>query len=293
MDLAPFIEEVKKQKLKVEGIVVNQGEEGVSHRFISEARRNVYSVSKSFTSIAIGMAVDEGKLKLSDLVTDFFPHEGNSANPDSDKRWNSLTLENLLTMTMGHAEFCRPQSVKEALSYELEWNPGNRFFYDNTSTFLASAMFTNATGRKVLDCLTEKLFGPLDIPEPYWPESKDGYTIGATGLELNTSEMALFGSFLLRRGNWKGKQLVSSSWIEGATRTQVPTRPDQSKPDYDLGYGYQFWTCRHGAFRCDGKDGQFIIVLPALDAVIAINSEEENMKNILWAVWDYVLPGLR
>jgi CubicO group peptidase (beta-lactamase class C family) len=182
--------------------------------------------------------------------------------------------------------------VEEALLHTLDLKPGERFFYDNACTFLASAMVTRAMGRTVKDLLVERLFGPLGIPDPVWEESDDGHTIGATGLELSTSSLARFGRFLLQRGNWEGTQLVSSAWIDGATRTQVPTVPSQSDPDYDLGYGYQFWTCRHGAYRCDGKDGQFVVILPALDAVVTVNSDEENMKPILYALWDHVLPRL-
>jgi CubicO group peptidase (beta-lactamase class C family) len=293
MNIKPFIEAVERQKLKVEGVIVFQGgSETARYRRIPEQKRNVFSVSKSFSSIAVGMAIDDGKLKLSDRVTRFFPRE-NSGNVEQDKRWDALTLEHLLTMNMGHSEFTRPRSVKEALSYELARDPGTFFLYDNTCTFLASAMLTKATGLKLRDFLLERLFRPLGFVDPGWEESDDGYTLGATALQLTTSEMALFGQFLLQRGNWKGKQLVSASWIDRATRTQVPTRPEQDKPDYDLGYGYQFWTCRHGAYRCDGKDGQFVVVLPAIDAVVTVNSDEENMKPILWTVWDYILPALQ
>ena len=293
MDLQPFVKGIEKQKLRVEGIIVSQrGREIARYRWAPELRKNIFSVSKSFTSIAVGMAIDEGKIALQDRVTSVFPRKKTPANPDQDKRWDALTLEHLLTMNMGHPEFTRPRSVEEALAYELTRDPGSYFLYDNTCTFLASAMLTRATGLKVRDYLLDRLFRPLGIPDPEWQESGDGYTIGASGLELTTSEMALFGNFLLRRGNWEGKQLVSAAWIDGATRTQVPTRPEQEKSDYDLGYGYQFWTCRHGAYRCDGKDGQFIVVLPALDAVVTINSDEEHMKPILWAVWEHILPRL-
>jgi len=287
MDLKPFIEEIERQKLKVEGVkVVQKGIDIVSHRWIPEYRRNVFSISKSFASIAVGMAIDEGKLRLSDRVTGVFKRD------EPCSRWDSLTLEQLLTMNMGHAEFTRPASVKEALSYELTRDPGTAFLYDNTCTFLASAMLSEATGQKMKDYLSDRLFHPLRISDPPWNESDDGYTVGATGLFLTTSEMATFGSFLLQRGNWEGKQLVSAAWIDAATRTQVPTSL-QKKPDYNLGYGYQFWTCRHGAFRCDGRDGQFVVVLPALNAVVAINSDEKNPEPILWAVWDCILPALQ
>ena len=287
MDLKPFVEEVEKQKLNVEGVIVfQQGKEPTIHRWIPEIRRNIFSVSKNFTSIAIGMAIEEGKLGLNDRVSQVFKREA------ADSRWDSLTLKHLLTMTMGHPEFTRPSSVKEALSYQLTRDPGTFFLYDNTCSFLASAMLTEAVGLKLRDYLLDKLFRPLGIPDPEWPESEDGYTIGATALMLNTSEMALFGKFLLQRGKWEGKQLVPAAWIDGATRTQVPTQPSCSEADNDLGYGYQFWTSRHGAYRCDGRDGQLIIVFPGLDAVVTINSDEEKAKLILWAVWDHILPQL-
>jgi CubicO group peptidase (beta-lactamase class C family) len=287
MDLRGYIDAVEKQKLNVEGVIVMQGGKKIAcHRWIPETPRNVFSVSKSFTSIAAGMAVDDGKLRLGDRVIDAFPRQGAGA------RLASLTLEHLLTMTRGYREFCRPDSVDEALSQELCRDPGSAFLYDNACTFLVSAMITKATGLKVRDMLIERLFRPLGIPDPVWPESTDGYTVGATALELTTSSLAVFGQFLLRRGNWEGRQLVSAPWIDGATRTQVPTRNVSDTPDADIGYGYQFWTCRHGAYRADGKDGQFVVVLPGLEAVIAVNSNEEKPMPILWALWDHILPRL-
>ncbi|MCL2832303.1 MAG: beta-lactamase family protein [Treponema sp.] len=287
MDLQQYFSHIEKMGLNVEGVVVYlHGKEIARQRRIPEKPKNVWSVSKSFTSIAIGMAIDEGRLKLSDSVTKILDRE----NPDA--RWKALTLEHLLTMTMGHPEYSRPDNIDEIFLFEITRDPGTYFLYDSACTLLASAMLTRTTGLKVRDYLLDRLFRRLGIKDPVWEESRDGYTAGAVGLEITTTDMAVFGQFLLQRGNWKGKQLVSSAWIEAATRTQVPTMPAQDKADYDLGYGYQFWTCRHGAFRCDGKNGQFIIVLPSLDAVIAINSDEENMKPILWAVWDYFLPEL-
>ena len=288
MDLEPFVEAIETQRLKVEALIVYQKHRGgACYQWVRKGRRNVFSVSKSVVSIAVGMAIDEGKLRLSDKVTQVFPRE--KPNP----RWDSLTLEHLLTMNMGHGEYSRPRNVKEALSYELIQDPGISFCYDNTCTFLASAMLTKVTGQKLRDYLLDRLFRPLGIALPEWEETDDGYTKGWTGLALTTSEMAVFGRFLLQRGNWDGKQLVSAAWIDAATRAQVPTRPDQNKPDYDLGYGYHFWICRHGAFRCDGKNGQYIVVFPGLDAVVAINSDDEREKPILWAVWDHILPRLK
>ena len=288
MNLTPFINGVEKQGLNLEGVIVYQrGGERAQHRWTPERPRATYSVSKSFAAVAVGMAIGEGRLRLSDRVTQTLTRQ------KSDPRWDSLTLEHLLTMTMGHAKFARPRSLEEALSYELAEDPGTCFIYDNTCTFLISAMLTKITGQTLRDYLLDRLFRPLGIPDPEWMQSEDGYSVGATGLMLATSDLALFGQFLLQRGNWKGQQLVSAAWIDGATRTQFPTHLVHSKPDSDVGYGYQFWTCRHGAYRCDGKDGQYIIVFPALDAVVTINANEENQQPILWAVWDYILPQLQ
>jgi len=293
--IAPFIEAVEKQKLNVEGIVVlRHGREAlepelVRHRWAPETRRNVRSIAKSFTSIAIGMAIDEGILKLSDKLTQFFSID-TQLRPLQKSRWEAVTLENLLTMTLGHDKLSRPKNLEEAFSYELTHDPGSVFCYDNTSAILASAMLTKASGLKLRDYLLTRLFLPQGIPAPEWLEISDGFTNGATGLFLTTSEMAIFGQFLLQRGSWEGKQLVSPAWIDAATKMQVCV--SRKADDYTLGYGYYFWIGEDGTYRCDGSGGHFIIVLPALDAVIAINSDEENMGGILKAVWDYLIPEI-
>jgi CubicO group peptidase (beta-lactamase class C family) len=232
------------------------------------------------------MAADRGKLSLSDSVAAAFPDLVRKPG----KRLAALTLGHLLTMSRGYKAFSRPVTVAEALAQPLTYQPGEYFVYDNGSTFLASAMFTRAMGKTVRDFLLDALFRPLGIPDPVWPESPDGHTVGATGIELTTSDLARFGQFLLQRGQWRGKQLVSPDWIDNAGRPQINTR--SRRPDSDLGYGCGFWPCRHGAYRADGKDGQFVIVLPRQDAVAAINSNEPKPSPILYAVWDEILPLL-
>jgi CubicO group peptidase (beta-lactamase class C family) len=288
MNIKPYVEGINRLALKVEGVVVLQhGEEIARYRWIPEAPRPVHSVSKSFTSLAVGMAIDEGKLSLKDRVLDAFP----GRVPDPSPRLSALTLEHLLTMSRGHPEYSRPAGVDEALAQPLTADPGTRFVYDNGSTFLASAMVTAATGQTVRDFLADRLFAPMDIPDPVWKESADGHSLGATGLELSAESLARFGQLLLWRGDWLGKRLVSASWIDTATRPHITTKTLKNA-DYDLGYGYCFWNCRHGAYRADGKDGQYVVVLPGEDAVVAIVSDEPNMFPILYAVWDHILPEL-
>jgi CubicO group peptidase (beta-lactamase class C family) len=286
MNIDTYVEAVNRQNLNVEGIIVlRHGRRIAEYRRIPEAPRPVYSVSKSFLSIAVGMVIENGKLSLKDRVIDIFPDLISNPEP----RLKMLNLEHLLTMSRGYPQFTRPKNLAESLAQPLSNDPGSRFVYDSTSSFLASAMVTRVTGLKVRDLLVKRLFEPLDIPAPFWTETEDGYTTGSAGLEVSTGSLAAFGQFLLRRGSWKGRQLVSAAWIDGATRAQITTK-DNPHADHDLGYGYQFWMCRYGAYRCDGKAGQYVIVLPRHDAVIAINSEEDNAKPVLYAVWDTLLP---
>ena len=282
-----FVGEIERQGLNCEGVVVfRHGEKAAEHRWVPEKPTNSFSVSKSFVSIAVGMAVDRQRLSTDMRMADVF---GDLAEKPG-KRLASLTLGHLLTMTRGHAGFSRPGTVADALSQPLSYRPGTRFVYDNGSTFLATAMFTRVMGTTVRDFLLDALFGPLGIAAPEWPQSRDGHTMGATGLALTTSDLAVFGRFLLGRGRWQGEQLVSPGWIDCATRPHV--RTGSRKPDSDLGYGYCFWPCRHGAYRADGKNGQFLVVLPRQDAVVAINSNEPRHAPILDAVWSGILPLL-
>jgi CubicO group peptidase (beta-lactamase class C family) len=289
MDLSSYIHEIDRRKLGVEGIIVLQhGRKIAEHRWIPEAPRPIHSISKSFTSIAVGMAIDDGKLSIHNRVTDLLA--GMIADPSD--RLKRLTLEHLLTMRRGYKEFSRPMSAAEALAQPLDREPGTFFTYDNGCTSLASVMVTAATGLKVRDLLIDRLFRPLEIPDPLWKESDDGYTLSATGLEITTSDLAKFGQFLLQRGNWQGKQLAPAAWIDEASRVQTPTTDTESAEDWNLGYGYFFWNSRHGAFRGDGIQGQYIIVIRDKDAVVAINSDEKRMRAILYAVWDHILPQL-
>jgi CubicO group peptidase (beta-lactamase class C family) len=288
MDIAGFVRRIERDRLQCEGVVVLRGGEQIArHRWIPEAPRNSFSVSKSFTAIAIGMAIERGKLALSSRVLDAFP----DLVREPDQRLSALTLEHLLTMTRGHAVFSRPLTAAAALEQELSFEPGSRFVYDNGSTLLASAMFTRAMGQRVRDFLVTALFEPLGIPGPEWTESADGHSLGATGLFLDTASLARFGQLLLQRGRWGNEQLVPARWIDRAGRAQVSTGENQ-RPDWDLGYGYGFWPSRHGAYRADGKDGQFLVVLPGQDAVVAVNSDEERHYPVLYAIWDEILPLL-
>jgi len=160
-------------------------------------------------------------------------------------------------------------------------------------TYMQSAIVQQVTGQTVLDYLTPRLFEPLGIRKPTWDASPQDISIGGYGLYLRTEDIAKFGQLYLQHGQWGGRQLIPADWIAQATRKQVDNAqaPSGGNPDWRQGYGFQFWQCRHSAYRGDGKDGQFCIVLPDQDAVIAITAKTRNMQQQLDLVWKYLLPA--
>jgi CubicO group peptidase (beta-lactamase class C family) len=172
----------------------------------------------------------------------------------------------------------------------VPFKPGTHFQYNTPATHMLSAIVRKVTGETVLEYLRPRLFEPLGIENPEWPSSPQGNTLGGYGLKIRTEDVAKFGQLYLEKGQWNGKQLVSADWIAQATAKQVSNGSDPGK-DWDQGYGFQFWRCRYGAYRGDGKDGQFCVVLPEQDAVIAITADTRDMQAELNVVWEYLLPA--
>jgi hypothetical protein len=157
---------------------------------------------------------------------------------------------------------------------------------------MLSAMVQKAVGMPVLEYLRPRLFEPLGIENPVWTSSPQGITIGGYGLHIRTEDIARFGQLYLQKGQWKGRGLLPRAWVDAATSRQVS---NGSKPesDWEQGYGYQFWRSRHGAYRGDGAFGQFCIVMPEQDAVVAITSGVKDMQSVMNLVWDQLLPALQ
>jgi CubicO group peptidase (beta-lactamase class C family) len=157
---------------------------------------------------------------------------------------------------------------------------------------MLSAIVRKVTGETVLDYLKPRLFEPLGIENPVWGTSPQGNTLGGWGLYIRTEDIAKFGQLYLQHGSWHGKQLVPASWVAQATAKQVSNGSDPTK-DWDQGYGFQFWECRHGAYRGDGANGQFCIVMPEQDSVVAITADTRDMQAELNVVWDKLLPAIQ
>lgn len=257
----------------------------------------LWSLSKSFTSTAVGFAIAEGKLALTDRVVDLLPAEAPAIISD---RLARLTVRHLLTMSTGHATESLPEDdrateprwAQHILAQPLEFEPGTHFQYNSGASYLLSAIVQSKTGTTLLEYLEPRLFAPLGIDSPTWRTSPQGINCGGWGLQARTEDVAKFGQFYLQRGRWNGAQLLPSDWVDEATRGQVSNGDPDEANDWTQGYGYQFWQCRNGAYRGDGKLGQFCVVMPAQDAVVALTGNLEDMAEELNLVWKHILPAL-
>jgi len=259
----------------------------------AETRHQLYSLSKSFTSTAVGMAIADGKLGPDDEVLKLFPGDA-PANPSANLK--SMRISDLLRMNTGH-QTEPPRKADEAwtksfLAHPVPFKPGSHFQYNTTATYMLSAALQKATGQTLLEYLKPKLFDPLGIENPTWETSPQGISTGGYGLSVRTEDIAKFGQLYLQKGRWQGKQLLSAAWVEEASARQT-SNGSNPKSDWDQGYGYQFWRSRHGAYRGDGAFGQYCIVLPEQDAVIAITAGVKDMQAVLNLVWDTLLPAFK
>lgn len=251
----------------------------------------LWSLSKSFTSTAVGLAVAEGKVSIDDPVLKFFPDD---APQDPSPHLKAMRVRDLLTMNTGHQDELnwREQAdwAKAFLAHPVPHKPGTHFRYNTPATYMQSAIVQKVTGETVVDYLTPRLFEPLGIEKPKWDASPQGISIGGYGLYLRTEDIAKFGQLYLQQGKWHDKQVIPAEWIAQATSKQVANGSNPGS-DWEQGYGFQFWRCRHGAYRGDGKDGQFCVVLPEQDAVIVMTANARDMQAMLNIAWDKLLPA--
>ena len=270
--------------------------EGYWAPYNSESPHMLFSLSKSFTSSAIGIAQDESLLSINDHVLSFFPEAAlDSVSPNL----KAMRIRDLLRMNTGHDQDATGRMrlgdktwVENFLSLPVEHKPGTHFVYNTAATYMLSAIIQKASGEMLLEYLTPRLFNPLGISNPTWEVGPDGINTGGWGLKIRTKDIASFGQLYLQKGVWEGKQLISDQWIDEATSLQTSngSNPDS---DWEQGYGYQFWRCRNNIYRGDGAFGQYCIVMPQYDAVIAINSGTNDMQAIMNLVWDHLLPAFQ
>lgn len=266
--------------------------------YTAEDPHMLFSLSKSFTSTAIGMLQAEGRVNIHDKLHTYFPDE---VPADASENQKNLRLRDLLMMSTGqHKEdvdaiqIMAPDgsATRQFLAAPVKQKPGTLFYYNTPATFMLSATLQKVTGQTLRDYLVPRLFEPLGIPTPEWDATPQGFSFGGSGLHLRTEDIAKFGQLLLQRGEWNGRRLVPAEWVDLATSRQV-SNGSNPESDWDQGYGFQFWRCIPGFYRADGAFGQYVIVIPEHDTVIAINSGTRDMGGIMKMLWAKLLPELR
>ncbi|MDR0271393.1 serine hydrolase [Paenibacillus sp.] len=269
--------------------------EGWWQPYTPELPHMLFSLSKSFTSTAIGMAVHEGILTLDDPLVSYFPED---LPGEASSNLAAMQIRHLLMMGTGHSDDTMGSLHKAEdgnwarafLKLPVEFEPGTHFLYNTGATYMLSAILQKASGQNLLEFLHNRLFKPLGIQNPTWETCPRGIHTGGYGLSITTEDIAKFGQLYLQKGVWHGQRLIEEDWIEEATSKQI-ANGDGGDSDWSQGYGYQFWRCRHDIYRGDGAFGQYCIVLPEQDAVIAMTAGTGDLQAVLNCVWDELLGG--
>ena len=315
---ASYLQAMADSAVEMHSIMVLQHGKVLEEKFFAPDTAHIMnSVSKTFTSTAVGFAISEGLLSLDDKIVDLFPE---SVPEHASDTLGRITVRHLLTMNSGHAKdptYAVRESdgdwIRAFMEWPVKYEPGTCYCYNSLGTYLLSAAVQKVTGQKVVDYLEPRLWQPLGIEKPFWQESPAGINTGGWGLYIHTEDMARMGLCILQGGRFCGRQVIPADWVREMGANQVPSvgaglNEQQLKEileahpnlpyfipennDWVQGYGYQMWRCRHNAFRADGANGQYIIILPDQDAVIAATAHVQNMQQELNLIWDHLLPAL-
>ncbi|MEW2516664.1 serine hydrolase domain-containing protein [Actinacidiphila alni] len=266
--------------------------------YTAERPHLLYSLSKSFTGSAAAFAVAEGLLDLDATVVSYFPEfDADVTDPGS----RAMLVRHIASMASGHdaetwsraVEADPREPVRGFLLLPPDRAPGTVFAYNQPTTYTLAAIIQRATGQTLTEYLRPRLLEPLGIGETAWHQYPAGRDLGYSGLHAATDAVARLGQLYLDGGRWEGRQLLPAGWAEEATRPHVANgdgSAEAARSDWAQGYGFQFWTSRHG-YRGDGAYGQFCVVLPEQDAVIAMTAETNRMQAVLDFAWEHLLPA--
>ena len=230
--------------------------------FKASDKHTLYSVSKTFTAVAVGLAVEDGLLNVEDELAKFFPKYASTIK--------GIKIKDVLTMrsgfkTNGGMRNSQLDWVDYYLNRPLVATPGTKYSYDSIETYLLAAVVQQVTGKDVLTLLNERVFFPMGIDDVEWEKCPKGIITGGWGIYMTAEAQAMFGQLLLQKGKWNGRQLVSEQWVDEMLTVRVVRKAAND-------YGYQIWLCEYpGAWRADGAYGQYIIIVPQKNMVVVLN----------------------
>lgn len=298
-----FADVAAVRDLELDGLHVQvEGHQPIERRWTTDLRRDVFSASKTFTSVAVGIAESEGLLNVTDSILTHLPDLASVAAPGVE----DITIQHLLTMTSGIVyRWNDPDAGHPAdplsliLGTPLGAPPGSAFAYRGGSTYVLSRIIHACSGEDLRDFLMPRLFTPLVINDPQWQRCPRGFSLGATGLELRTEELARLGRTLLDHGRHEGRQVIPAAYVAAMSTDTVDAAghlsTGVSEPaEEGTRYGRHVWICRRDrAWRMDGIYGQFSIILPRQQACVTVTAHHRGrVRDILDAIWSEIVPTL-
>lgn len=299
ISIANFLQDCEKIHYKLRTLhIVRHGKlvaEAARYPFRADDKRLVYSVSKTFTSTAVGLAVQEGLLRVEDKLLDYFPE---CQNLPMDPRAREITLKDVLTMSTGHAadttgDICNSENTpwpEVFFTRKMAYAPGERFVYNSGGTYMLSEVISRTTGKNMMAWLLEKFFEPLGITDVSWDVHGDVNT-GGWGLLIAPRDLCRAGMLYLNKGVWDGRRILSEEWVREATTPHIATN-NSSSTGWGRHYGYQIWENIPGSYRADGAFGQYCMVFPEQDMVVVTTAEEMDANRIFPLVERWLLTGL-
>ncbi len=255
--------------------------------------RLVYSLSKTFTGTALAMQLGEGRLALDDLVCEHLPELFEGA----DERTRRMRIRHIASMSSGHDR----EMIMEAITADPsdpvrgfftvapDEEPGTLFAYNQPPVLALATILQRLCGQRLSEYLRPRVLEPLDVADLRWAQMRPGLDMGFSGVYTNLDAVARLGQLYLDDGMWDGQRLLPEGWVAQASSVQI-ANPQRDEPDWRQGYGFQLWRSQHG-YRGDGAFGQYMVVLPEHDAVVAMFSCEENMQAVLDLMWMHLLPA--
>lgn len=281
-DITNFLSELRRDEtLNLHNVLVIRNGRLLAEAYFGAQKKDVwkatFSACKSIVSIAIGMLIDEGKLSLDTKLSDIFKKEMSSV---SKLKMRDMTVYNLLTMTSGMTSYeeitaiCEGTNLKSYFNTSLSFDPGTKFAYNSTNTYVLSAILKKISGEGLCDYLESRLFAPLGIENYYWEKSEDGIEIGGWGLYISPEDIAKLGILLLNGGEWQGKRIISQEYINTATENHVGVTGSK----YGFGYGFQMWTASDSdEFLFNGMLGQNVWGFKNNNILIVNNSGNDEL----------------